>query len=110
MSKPKRATRTDATVTDADGLTWTQEMLREPPRQLLDRFESLEPTVLRLAARVACGMRETLIAEGTTSRLADYVHDKTLLTSVICAELIRRGHAHLWAELIEPEPPTGDNE
>ena len=93
----------DATVSPAMGLAVLKELLRTDPLTMLAHLAEAEPVVVAIAARFAQRVRARLRRHGASEAITAEAADQVLLTACICAEMLRRGQARLWADLIEPE-------
>src|SRR5688572_12458225 len=103
MKNGKHRIGTDALVSNADGIRWLEELLEERTDVLVDRLVVVEPAVAGLALRMASRTRQTLLAKGATTAAAAYAEHQVVLSSVICAQLIRLGNRQLWGnDLIQP--------
>jgi hypothetical protein len=102
MKNGKHKIGTDATVSNADGIRWVEELLEERTDVLVDRLVILEPAVAGLALRMASRTRQTLLEKGATTAFAAYAEHQVVRSSVVCAQLMRLGHRQLWSDLIQP--------
>jgi hypothetical protein len=93
----------DATVSPAMGLAILKELTRTDPLMMVAQLAEAEPVVVAIAARFAQRVRARLHRHGASELIATQAADQILLAACICGEMLRRGHAKLWADLIEPE-------
>ena len=110
----KRLKASDAVVDADDAISWAAQLLRETPQKVIDRALEAEPFVLGLSMDVARRTADRLLKRGVPEWMANEIIDRIVLGSAYSIELMRRGHAKLWADVIEPtdvsdQPNQGDH-
>ena len=103
----KKQVLTDALVTFADALKWAEPLMMEDPDHVITKVLAIEPAVFGVAANIAKRSCERLEARGMSEAQSTYVFNRTCLAAAIAIELMKKGNAKLWNDIIEP---TDDGE
>jgi hypothetical protein len=93
----------DAIVTFPDALRWVEPLLKAKPDDVIDHALDVEPAVLGVAADIARRTCERLEKYGVSEQHREYIFKQCTLAGAMAIELMRRGNAQLWQDLIEPE-------
>jgi hypothetical protein len=93
----------DAIVTYPDALRWVEPLIKAKPDDVIDHAIDVEPAVLGVAANIAERTCERLEKYGINEQHRAYVFKQCTLAGAIAIELMRRGNAQLWQDMIEPE-------
>ena len=94
---------TDATVSFRSATTWVETLYREDPNVVIDRAIEAEPYVMALAAHVAKRTEARLMRNGVAEHVAGFVHTQICCAGALSVELMKKGHALLFSDLIDPE-------
>jgi hypothetical protein len=97
----------DAVVNFDNAKPWVEVLYREDPTVVIDRAMEAEPAVMALAAHVAARVEAKLLRRRVPKRIAQFVSRQICYAGGLSIELLRRGNAELWRDMIEP---TDDNE
>lgn len=100
----KKQVLTDANVTFADALKWAEPLMKENPDRVIRRVLAIEPAVFGVAANIAKRTSERIVRRGASPAHAEYVFEQVCLASAIAIELMKKGNALLFNDLIgDPE-------
>jgi len=97
---------TDATVSFENAKPWVEVLYREDPDVVIQRALEAEPAVMALAAHLAKRTAARLMRNGVAEHVAKFVCTQICYAGGLAIELMRRGNAELWRDMIEPD----DNE
>jgi hypothetical protein len=92
----------DAIVSFPDALRWIEPLIKAKPDDVIDQALAVEPAVLGVAADVARRTCERLEKYGVCEELCEYVYHQITLAGAMSIELMRKGNAKLWNDLVEP--------
>jgi hypothetical protein len=93
----------DAIVSFPDALRWVEPLIKAKPDDVITNALNVEPAVLGVAADLARRTCERLEKFGVSEDHRDYVFNQCTLAGAMAIELMRRGNAKLWQDMIEPE-------
>lgn len=105
----KKQVLTDALVSFEDALKWAEPLMSENPDHVIRRVLAIEPAVFGVAANVGKRTCERLEARGLSQAQSAYVFDRICLATAIAIELMKKGNAGLFADLID-DPEKKDAE
>jgi hypothetical protein len=95
----------DAIVTYEDALRWVEELYKQKPDDVIERALEVEPAVVAVAANLGKRTCARLEKAGVPPCLILFVDRQIALAGAMAVELMRKGSARLWSDLIEPEEP-----
>ena len=94
---------TDATVSFESATSWVETLYRENPNVVIDRATEAEPFVMALAAHVAKRTLARLMRDGVAEHVAQFVYTQICYAGALSVELLKKGNALLFSDLIDPE-------
>ncbi len=92
----------NAIVTFPDALRWVEPLLKAKPEDVIDHALNVEPAVLGIAADIARRTCDRLEKYGISEQHREYIFNQCTLAAAMAIELMRRGNAQLWHDMIEP--------
>jgi hypothetical protein len=93
----------DAIVTFPDALRWVEPLIKAKADDVITHALNVEPAVLGVAADLARRTCERLEKYGIGEEHREYIYTQCTLAGAMAIELMRRGNAQLWQDMIEPE-------
>ncbi|HEV2295596.1 MAG TPA: hypothetical protein VGR35_17235 [Tepidisphaeraceae bacterium] len=91
---------TDAIVTFADALKWAEPLIKENPDDVITRVLAIEPAVFGVAANIAKRTSERIVGRGVSQAQSAYVFNQICLAGAIAIELMKKGSALLFENLL----------
>jgi len=92
----------DAIVSFPDALKWVGPLIKAKADDVITEALAVEPAVLGVAADLARRTCERLETLGISEELREYIFTQCTLAGAMSIELMRKGNAKLWNDLIEP--------
>jgi hypothetical protein len=96
----------DAIVSFPDALRWVELLMKAKPDDVITQALAVELAVLGVGVDLARRTCERLEKYGVSEEHRAYIFNQVTLSGAMSIELMRRGNAKLWSDLIEP----GDEE
>ena len=97
----KKEVLTDAIVTFADALKWAEPLMKQSPDDVIKRALAIKPAVFGVAANIAKRTAQRIEAGKLQAGRGEYVFDRICLASAIVIELMKKGNALLFDDLID---------
>ena len=106
----KQQVFSDAIVTYEDALKWVEPLIMGNREKVIEDAFAVEPAVVAVAVDVGKRTCRRLERAGVPEELVDYVSRQVTLAGAMTIELMRKGNAKLWDDLVSPDSdePTGD--
>lgn len=106
----KKQVLSDAIVTFDEALCWSEPLMAARPDDVITRALAIEPAVLGVAANIARRTCERIENQGASRAQGEYVFTQVCLAGAIAIELMKKGNAQLFRDLLEDVPTPNRKE
>src|SRR5262245_40275528 len=96
----------DQVVSFDDALRWCETLYKIKPRQIIAATFDLEPAALGVAMNLMERACDQLEREGVSQQHREYIFNQGVRVAAVAIELMRRGHAELWRDFVDPDDET----
>jgi hypothetical protein len=93
----------DAIVSFPDALRWVEPLIKAKPDDVIEQALAVEPAVLGVAADLGRRTIERLAKHGVPEDMQEFIFTRVTLAGAMAIELMRKGNAEMWRDLIEPD-------